>query len=93
MLFEREKLMIEIETNYLPLRSKKPPKGVSKNTPPAEAVREAGGGGLLHIIYTLLAGTTARVLGAWLYYQIKSVKDKPEFQMRINKREVTEITE
>ena len=85
--------MINIETTFIPLAFLDPPEGVTKVSCHADGKRDAGAEPVAQVIYTLLLGVPAGVLSAWIYDKIRGVKDKPEFRLRINHKEVTEISE
>ena len=85
--------MINIETTFIPLAFLDPPEGVTKVSCHADGKREAGSESFAQVIYTLLIGVPAGVLSAWIYDKIRGVKDKSEFRLRINHKEITEISE
>lgn len=85
--------MINIETTFVPLAFLDPPDGIKKLSSHYDGKRDGSSEPVAQVIYTLLLGVPAGVLSAWIYDKIRGVKDKSEFRMRINHKEITEISE
>ncbi|MDF7802083.1 hypothetical protein P4C99_21610 [Pontiellaceae bacterium B1224] len=84
--------MINIETTFPPLGFAEPPEGVTKTNFVGDAKREADTDMIIQ--FTLLLGSIpASVISMWIYDKIKSKKDYPKFKLKINKRELTDLSE
>ena len=84
---------MKIETTLMPLVFADPPEGVSRVSHHAAGGRSEGAEALASAVYTISTGVSAGLISAWLYDQIKKFKDKPQFRIRINERDITEFSE
>ena len=84
---------IKIETTFLPLvlAYDDLPDGVELIRVPQMERRDLG----LSIAVGVLSfgsGVAASIIAAWIYDKIKSVKDKPEFKIKISDKEIIKIS-
>lgn len=84
---ERIQMEIKIETSFTPLISACDdlPEGVSLIRQRAIEKRYLGDVSAI-VVLSLLSGVPASMIGNWIYYKIKKVKDKPQFWIKIKKR-------
>lgn len=84
---------MKIETTFIPLVLAEPPEGITRVSQQAARSRDLSADTVATAIYSLASSVSASVFAAWLYDRIKKVKDKPQFRIRVNEKEVTELSE
>lgn len=91
---------IKIETTYIPLilAYDDLPNGVELIRQPLTERRDINYTSVAVGILSFASGVSASLVASWIYEKIKRIKDKPEFMIKINEKEVrqfdlTSITE
>ncbi len=85
---------IRIKTTYFPLffSNDDLPNGVDLIKQPAMERRDAFSTSVAIGVLSFVSGVSASIIASWLYDKIKHVKDKPEFMIKVNEKEIREIT-
>ncbi|MCF7818714.1 MAG: hypothetical protein K9M54_12630 [Kiritimatiellales bacterium] len=84
--------MITIETTFAPLGFVELPEGIKKVDMSAESKRNADSNTFVQLAL-LLGSVPANVLAMWIFEKIRNHTHKPEFRMKINQKEITDLTE
>jgi hypothetical protein len=87
---------MKVETTFPYLMAADPPEGVSCTHDRIgfnRAHADVGGPEVISFLFTFGKSVAAGLVAAWLWDQIKSIKGKRGFYMKINERVITECTE
>lgn len=84
---------IQIETTYTPLiiAYDDLPDGVQLIRKPVMERRDIATASLAIGILSFASGVSASLVASWIYDKIRNVKEKPEFVIKINQKEVRQV--
>lgn len=86
-------MKIKIETNYIPLVLVHDdlPDGVDLTRQTELERRDINYTSVAVGILSFASGVSASLVASWIYEKIKKMKDKPEFWIKINEKEVRQV--
>ncbi len=86
-------MKIKIETTYIPLilAYDDLPDGVELIRQPVNERRDINYTPVAVGILSFASGVSASLVASWIYEKIKKIKDKPEFLIKINEKEVRQV--
>ena len=86
-------MQIKIETTYIPLilAYDDLPNGVELIRQPVMERRDINYTSVAVGILSFASGVSASLVASWIYDKVKKIKDKPEFSIKINEKEVRQV--
>jgi len=86
-------MKIKIETTYIPLilAYDDLPNGVELIRQPVMERRDINYTSIAVGILSFASGVSASLVASWIYEKVEKVKDKPEFSIKINEKEVRKV--